>query len=255
MAHQPDDLTVEAIRAAAKEFARHVNSQGLQELTHLFPPSYAIVKAFRRFVADQFHLPTTGPLAPPASEEERPTIGVMVLAAQDRLPTASIRYQNAQQLVYGVGQPVLLFLFHSAYSSRDAGYTVTITHALFFQPEETGDRQVAQEIHEVLNGTGDLDTKTAELVGLFVSLRPKLTRAEREDLAALVLQRPPAVGGLRYGSLRWRVQIPPTQMEDFDLLSTAERAAEHAADASAPQESAAHETEQDADQRDAAPSE
>jgi hypothetical protein len=71
------------------------------------------------------------------------------------------------------------------------------------------------------------------------------------DRASLVLQRPPAVGGLRYGSLQWTVRIPPTQIERFDVLSTAERVS----DASAPQETAAHETAQDADQRDAAPSE
>jgi hypothetical protein len=251
MAHQPGDLTVEAIKTAANEFVRRVNSQGLQDLTHLFPTSYAIVKAFRRFVADQFHLPVTGPLAPPASEDERPTIGVMVLAAQVQLPVSSIRYQNAHQLVYGIGQPALMFLFRRDYSSRDAVHSVTMTHALYFQPEETGDRQVAEQIHEILNGTGDLDAKRSELVGLFVSLRPKLRREEREDLASLVVQRPPAIGGLRYGTLRWRVWIPGTQIERFDLLS----AAEHVSDASASQESATHETAQDADQRDTTPSE
>ena len=175
----------------------------------------------------------------------------MVLAAQEQLLMASIRYQNAYQLVYGVGQPVLIFLYRRDSSPRDAVHAVTITHVLFFQAEETGDRQVAQQIHEILNGTGELDIKRAELVGLFVSLRPKLTRAEREDLASLVLQRPPAVGGLSYGSLRWRVQIPVAQMERFDLLSTAERAS----GASAPQESAVHDTTHDSDQHDAAPSE
>src|SRR5262245_40561246 len=131
MAHPPDDLTVEAIKTAANEFARRVNSQGLQELTHSFATSSAIVKAFRRFVANQFHLAITGPLASPASEDERPTIGVMVLAAQDQLPMASIRYQNAHQLVYGVGQPVLIFLFRREYSSRDVVHSVTITHVLY----------------------------------------------------------------------------------------------------------------------------
>jgi hypothetical protein len=39
MAHQADKLTVEAIKAAANEFARHVNSEAFQELAHFFPPS------------------------------------------------------------------------------------------------------------------------------------------------------------------------------------------------------------------------
>jgi hypothetical protein len=251
MAHQPDELTMEAIKAAAKEFARHVNSEALQELTHFSPPSYAIVKAFHRFVANQFHLPMTGPLPQHAFGDERPDIGVMVLAAQDQSPMTSIRYQNAQQLVYGVDRPVLVFLFRSDYSPHDAGYTVTMTHVLFLQAEETGDRQVAEQIHEILNGAGDLDTKRTELVGLFVSLRPKLTRPEREDLASLVLHRPPAVGGLRYGALRWRVRISAAQMERFNLRSTAE----HATDAFAPQESAAHESVHDTDQHTDAPSE
>jgi hypothetical protein len=133
---------------------------------------------------------------------------------------------NAYQLVYGVGQPVLMFLFRRDYSPQDAVHTVTMTHVLFFQPEETGDRQVAQQILEILNGTGELDTKRTELVGLFVSLHPKLTRAEREDLASLVLQRPPAVGGLRYTSLRWRVRrmIPVRTM----LSHRSERRSTHA---------------------------
>jgi hypothetical protein len=251
MAHQPAELTVKAIKAAAKEFARHVNSEAFQELTHFFSPSYAIVKAFHRIVADRFHLPMTGSLPQHAFGDERPAIGVMVLASRDQHPMASIRYQNAHQLVHGVDQPVLLFLFRSEYAPRDAVHNVTMTHVLFFQAEETGDRQVAEQIHEILDGTGELDTKRAELVGLFVSLRPKLTRPDREDLASLVLQSPPAVGGLRYGSLRWRARILAAQMERFDLLSAAERAS----GASTPQERAEHDTAQDTDQHDAAPSE
>jgi len=247
MAHQPVELTVEAIKAAAKEFALRINSEGSHENRLSFPTPYVIVRAFHLSVANQFHLPMTAPMPQYASEDELPPIGVMVLATQDQLAMASIPYQNAYQLVYGVGQPVLMFLFRRDYSPQDAVHTVTMTHVLFFQAEETGDRQVAQQIHEILSGTGELDTKRTELVGLFVSLRPKLTRAEREDLASLVLQRPPAVGGLRYASLRWRVRIPPAQMERFDLLSTGE----HASDASAPQERNAHDT----DRHDAAPSE
>lgn len=38
MAHQPVELTVEAIKAAAKEFARRVDSEGLHEFTHFLPP-------------------------------------------------------------------------------------------------------------------------------------------------------------------------------------------------------------------------
>jgi hypothetical protein len=209
------------------------------------------VKAFHRFVADRFHLPMTGSPPQRAFGDERPAIGVIVLASRDQAPMASIRYQDAYQLVYEAGQPVLLFLFRSEYSPRDAVHTVTMTHVLFFQAEETGDRQVAEQIHKILNGPGELDTKRAEMVGLFVSLRPKLTRVDRENLASLVVQRPPAVGGLRYGALRWRVWMPAAQVERFDLLNTAE----HALDASASQERATHEIAQDADQRDAAPSE
>jgi hypothetical protein len=245
MAHQPDDLTVEAIKAAAKEFALRINREGFHESVYFTSASQAIVRVFHRSVADQFHLPMT---APHASEDELPTINVMVLATQGHLPVA-IPYQNAYQAVYGVGQPVLIFRFRGDSSLRNA--VRTVTHVLFFQPEETGDCEFAEQIHEILNGTEELDTKRTELIGLFVSLRPKLTRVERVDLASEVLQRPPAVGGLRYGSLRWRVWIPAAQMERFDLLSTAEPAS----GASAPQESAAHDTTHDNDQHDAAPSE
>jgi len=247
MAHQPEDLTVEAIKAAAKEFALRINSEGFHESTYEFPASQAIVRAFHRSVADQFHLLMT---PPHAFEDELPTIGVMVLATQGHLPVA-IPYQSAHQVVYGVGQPLLIFRYRSDNSTSDAVRRVTMTQVLFFQPEETGDFEFAEQIHEILDGTDELDTKRTELVGLFVSVRPKLTRAEREDLATLVLQRPPAVGGLRYGSLRWRVWISGAQMERFDLLSTADAAL----GASTPQKRAEHATAQDIDQRGAAQSE
>jgi hypothetical protein len=233
MAHQPDELTVEAIKAAAKEFALRINNVGFHESTYFVPTSQAIARAFHRSVVDQFHLVMT---SLHASEDELPAIGVMVLATQDHLP-AAVPYQNAYQVVYGVGQPMLIFLFRSGNSPSDAVRRVTITHVLFFQPEETGDREFAEQIHEILNGTDDLDTKRTELIGLFVSVRPKLRREEREDLASLVVQRPPAIGGLRYGTLRWRVWIPGTQIERFDLLNAAE-----------------HETAQGSDQHGAAPS-
>jgi len=67
IAHQPEELTVEAIKAAAKEFALRINNEGFHESTYLVPTSQAIVRAFHRSVVDQFVM-----TPPHASEDDLP---------------------------------------------------------------------------------------------------------------------------------------------------------------------------------------
>jgi hypothetical protein len=136
----------------------------------------------------------------------------------------TLRYEDANQRIFGIGQDLVIFHLASNNSyAQPRSRAVVVTNVTYLPREATGDRQIAQRIHDILDEGGEYEVKKDELAGFFASLLPPLSRSERVELADRVLSQRPRIGALQYRTPFWSVDVFAKHMRPFDIFEVADQ--------------------------------
>jgi hypothetical protein len=230
MTQQPEVLTIETVKAAARDFAMLVNNGALSipiEVSQISPPHRSLRAAFMYYLAERFQFPLS--LTSLDLALRIPHINVRILELVLPSEWVYIEYQHADQRIYGFESDLLIF----AAQHRRLGYfdghsdpartSVAIERVLYVRQEQTGDREVTERINAILDEQPSDGTGRDELIGYIASFSPHLDRAERGLLADRILAQRPQVGTLLFQKPHWMVHVSMKRLAagDMDLLDAA----------------------------------
>lgn len=196
-------LTLEGLKAEAREFANRLRQTPLPEL-------YGITdgKAVGTYVELQFHehLRARYAYAPgnAATGVDIPELQVDIKCTSARQPQSSSPYRSASQKVYGLGHSLLVFVYIKADDHDARAARRDMQHVVYVPSELTADYQTTYGLAEILRRDGNKDDVTA-----FLEERNlPLDDVGRDELAERIVNDPPAQGYLTISNaLQWRLQF------------------------------------------------
>ena len=198
-----DPLTLESLKAEAREFAIGMRQTPLPEL-------YGITdgKAVGTYVELRFHehLRARYRYTPgnAATGVDIPELQVDIKCTSARQPQSSSPYRSASQKVYGLGHSLLVFVYVKTddHTTRAAG--LDMQHVVYVSSHLTADFQTTFGLREILRRDGNRD----DIVAFLEERNLPLDDVGREELSERILADPPALGYLTISNaLQWRLQF------------------------------------------------
>lgn len=196
------ELTLDALKAAAKDFVRGLNSTSIPALfgaTDGKAVGTYVEQTFRQYLSQRY-LFTQGNSA---AGIDFPDLEVDIKTTSTRQPQSSCPFSSASQKVYGLGYHLLIFEYEKSDDPASHTAHLHILHIIFLARERTADYQTTLGILEVLRRNGNSD----DVVAFLEERNLPLDEVGRQTLAQRILREPPKLGYLTISNaLQWRLQ-------------------------------------------------
>jgi hypothetical protein len=196
------ELTLEALKAAAKDFVRGLNSTSIPALfgaTDGKAVGTYVEQTFRQYLSQRY-LFTQGNAA---AGIDFPGLEVDIKTTSTRQPQSSCPFNSASQKVYGLGYHLLIFEYEKSDDPASHTAYLRILHIIFLARERTADYQTTLGILEILRRNGNSD----DIVAFLEERNLPLDEIGRQALAQRILREPPKLGYLTISNaLQWRLQ-------------------------------------------------
>jgi len=195
-------LTLDALRASARDFLRELSSRAIPELFGVTDGKAVgthVEHAFHEYLGER-HSHTSGSSA---SGIDFPELGVDLKVTSMRQPQSSCPFVDASQKVYGLGYHLLVFVYDKADDDARRVAGLSFEHGIFISRERTGDYQTTLGLQGILERGGNKD----DVVAFLEERNLPLDEIGRERLAERILRDPPLRGYLTVSNaLQWRLQ-------------------------------------------------
>lgn len=196
------ELTLDALKAAAKDFVRGLNSTSIPALfgaTDGKAVGTYVEQTFRQYLSQRY-LFTPGNTA---AGIDFPSLDVDIKTTSTRQPQSSCPFNSAGQKIYGLGYHLLIFEYEKSDDPVSHAAHLRILHIIFLAKERTADYQTTLGIIEILRRNGNVD----DIVAFLEERNLPLDEVGRQTLARLILREPPKLGYLTISNaLQWRLQ-------------------------------------------------
>jgi len=198
----PLNLTLQLLKEEATAFA-------IAESQHDEPSLYGVTdgKAVGTYLEHKFQdcliEKYTYVYGSSAKGIDLPELGVDLKTTSIRQPQSSCPFKSARQKVYGLGYHLLVFVYDKTDDQQNQTGKLNILHTVFVDESKTGDFQTTVGLLKILENDGNLD----DIIAFFAERMLPLDEIQSQELAAEVLDQPPAVGYLTISNvLQWRLQ-------------------------------------------------
>ncbi|MER3433636.1 MAG: restriction endonuclease [Leptolyngbya sp. ERB_1_1] len=138
-----------------------------------------------------------------ASGIDFPGLLVDVKVTSISQPQSSCPFKSARQKIFGLGYPLIIFVYDKADDSTNRTATLSILHTIFVTAERTADFQMTRGIRNILANEGNKD----DLIALMLDRNLPVDEIEAANIADEILSNPPVQGFLTISNaLQWRLQ-------------------------------------------------
>lgn len=195
-------LTVDALKAAAGEFARLLSATPIPELFGVTDG-----KAIGTHVEASFNahvnLHFANQQGNAAKGIDFPQLDVDLKVTSVTQPQSSSPFRDATQKVYGLGYSLLVFVYLKTDDAELKAARLEIQHVVFVEASATADFQTTSGLHKILDNAGNADD-----IDAFLQERNlPLDDIGRRSLAERILHDRPTIGCLTISNaLQWRLQ-------------------------------------------------
>lgn len=196
------ELTIKDLLQEAKVFAR-------KESKHNEPELYGVTdgKAIGTYLEHKFqaylHTKYEYKKGSSAKGIDFPELNVDMKVTSIKQPQSSSPFKSAQQMIYGLGYALLVFVYEKTDNQEQKTGCLNILHTVFVEDYRTGDFQTTSGLNNILNNDGNID----DILAFFEERMLPLDEIQAQILAKQVMQKPPKIGYLTISNaLQWRLQ-------------------------------------------------
>ena len=196
------ELTIALLREEAAAFAQ-------VESTYPEPTLYGVTdgKAIGTYLEHKFrgHLEASYALAPSSSAKgiDFPGLGVDMKVTAITQPQSSCPFKSALQKIFGLGYPLLVFVYQKRDDPKTNTAILNILHTVFVEEHYTADYVMTKLIRNHLEAGCNVE----DLVGLMRDKNLPLDDVEAAEIAEELLKSPCEQGYLTISNaLQWRLQ-------------------------------------------------
>lgn len=125
-----------------------------------------------------------------ASGIDFPGLNVDMKVTSISQPQSPYPFTSARQMVYGFENSLLLFVYEKCDDRKTKTSNLYITHALFLNPDRTGDFNATGGIIDILNNEGNKD----DVMAFIFDSRILIDEIEAGQLATEIIFAPPKLG-------------------------------------------------------------
>ena len=198
----PTLLTLEILRSEATAFAKH-------ESTSPEPSLYGVTdgKAVGTYLEHKFqaYLQPKYQYVRGSSAKgiDFPELDVDIKVTSIRQPQSSCPFKSARQKIYGLGYPLLIFVYDKHDDPKAQTAMLQMQHTIFVEKECTADFQMTSALRRMIENGANRD----DILALFEERLLPVDNIEAEKLADEILGIPPHIGYLTISNaLQWRLQ-------------------------------------------------
>lgn len=195
-------LTVDALKAAAGEYAKLLTATPIPEL-------YGVTdgKAIGTHVEAEFNahinLHFTNTQGNAAKGIDFPQLDVDLKVTSITQPQSSSPFRDATQKVYGLGYSLLVFVYAKTDDVALKAARLNIQHVVFVDSPATADFQTTSGLNNILDNGGNVD----DIDAFLLERNLPLDDIGRRSLAERILHDRPKIGSLTVSNaLQWRLQ-------------------------------------------------
>jgi hypothetical protein len=132
-----------------------------------------------------------------------PELGVDIKVTSIKQPQSSCPFKSARQKIDGLGYSPLVFVYDKRDDEASRTGQLEILHTIFVGRQRTADYQTTFGLRRLIENNANRD----DLLAFFQERMLPIDEIEAQNLAELVLRRPPELGYLTVSSaLPWRLQ-------------------------------------------------
>lgn len=196
------DLTLEALRQAAAEFAAIEST--VQE-----PSLYGVTdgKAVGTYLEHKFVAYLTGHFTFPAGNSalgiDIPSVNVDIKVTSKKQPQSSCPYRSARQKIFGLGYHLLVFVYEKTDDASNLSGRLDIQQVIFIDAAKTGDFLMTKGLRSLLDDGANAE----ELLDFMLERNLPVDEIEGTSIAEELLETRPEQGCLTISNaLQWRLQ-------------------------------------------------
>lgn len=193
-------LTVETLKAEAKEFARLPHAdEALYGVTDGKAIGTYFEQKFRLYLLTKYDFVAGSAI----SGTDFPDLEVDIKVTSAKQPQSSCPFKDARQKIYGLGYALLIFIYDKTDDPSTSVGTLKILHTIFVGKEQTGDYQTTTGLLRILENNANRD----DVMAFIEERRLPVDEITASSLAEEILSKPPKVGYLTISNaLQWRLQ-------------------------------------------------
>lgn len=200
------ELTIESLKVAAKEFAKRTSESKFPELYGVTDGKAVGTKIeanFKDFLSEYYSFSRGNA----ACGIDLPTVNTDIKCTSIRQPQSSSPFKSASQKIYGLGYNLLVFVYEKEDDHKDSYAKLNMLHAIFIDSSRTADFQITHSILEILKNDYNREGCIESIDALLEEKNIPLDDASRRELAIRLVETPPSQGVLTISNaLQWRLQ-------------------------------------------------